>query len=222
MGEIVPKGSARKVIDIGSRQRGRPGGLGYDPKTGRAHQPATYRPDDGEFDVFAVIPRETGYRPDRFYTSSLNEHHHGERMQVRVPQGIDSQILAAVNIVSQYRSPHDFWRDAAVHRLEWVQHHYDVDDSVRRFLELERMEADSDRAREEVRTMTASVENLNAALAEHYEAEDWQMFADELVRGDERVLWLREPYKNQAGKVLKEWRTRGKEHVDRMSKQREE
>lgn len=223
--EKRPRAGVRDIATArGRKGRGRPAGLGFDPTAGEDVRGATYKDssgDDGEFDVFTLVD-ERGYRPDRFYTRSVNADGHGERMQVRVPQGIDSQILGVIKDVAQYRSPQDFWRDAALHRLEWLQHNYTISDSLRRFLELERMQADSDQAVDEVRTMKASVERLGEALGEHYEAGDWQMFADELIRGDERAEWLREPYRAKALHVLKEWRTRGRAALEKMERDKGE
>lgn len=205
-------------IDAAKHTRGKRSGLGYDPKTGREVRSATYV--DDEYDAF-TLDDPHGYQANRFYTKSRNAHDHRERMQVSVPQGIDSQILAAVAAIPQYRSPQDFWRDAAIHRLEWLQHHYQMDDDMRRFVELERMDADTDRAVDEVRTMTASVAALNAALAEHYEAQDWQMLADEITRAGGRVEWLREPYKTEALRVLKDWKGRAAEGLAKRQADRE-
>lgn len=210
--EKRPQAAVRDITTAPS-VGGKPAGLGYDPATGEDVRGATYkstatRESSAEYDVFELVD-ERGYRPDRFYTRSVNADGHGERLQIRVPQGIDSQLYAAVGEIGQYRSLQDLFRDAVIHRLEWLQRHYSLTDDMRRMLELERMEADSDRAVAEVQMMKASVAGLNAALEEHYTASDWQMFADELVRGDERAEWLREPYRAQALAVLGEWRTRG-------------
>lgn len=217
---IVPKGEAAEnnVRDISSAPgRGRPSGLGYDPATGKEHRPSGYvteatRESTAEYDVFTLVDQK-GYRPDRFYTRSLNADGHGERMQIRVPQGIDSQIYTAVATVPQYRSPHDFWRDAAIHRLEWLQKHYDTPDSLRRYIELERMQTDTETALIEVRAMKDSVVQIRTALTEHYEARDWQMLAEEIERSNEKVDWLREPYKSEADAVLEDVKHRAKEQL---------
>lgn len=219
---IVPKGNApdnvRRLSD--ARGRGKPSGLGYDPATGQEHASSTYketatRESAAEYDVFSLV-EERGYRPDRFYTRSLNADGHGERMQVRVPQGIDSQIYAAVAEVGQYRSPQDFWRDAAIHRLEWLQKQYNIDDGLRRMLELERFQADSERRALEVEVLTATVSDIHNKLEAHFVAEDWQMFGKELEESEDRAEWLRDPYKTKAEKIIKEWKDRGREQLRAM------
>jgi uncharacterized protein YwgA len=157
-----------------------------------------------------------GYSEERFYTKSTDEKGHGEKLQVRVPQGVDSQVYAMVREIPQYRHINDIIRDALIHRLEYLQKRYSISDDTQRFLELERMEADSDRAKAEVEMMSSSVRRLDEALAIHYQAEDWQMFANELTRGEERVEWLREPYNAKANRVLQEWRARGKDQLRQL------
>lgn len=216
--EKRPRAAVRDISTAPSRGRGRPAGDGYDPETGEEMMGT--RGKSPEYDVLALVD-ERGYRPERFYTRSLDKRGHGENLRVRVPQGIDSQMYAAVKEIAQYDSLQDLIRDAVVHRLEYLQHHYALTDDVRRMVELERMEADSDRAVAEVQSMSASVKQLDEALKEHYEAHDWQMFADELIRGDERAEWLREPYQQRALDVLREWRTRGRTALEKLERDRE-
>lgn len=198
--------------DIGSapkRPRGRPSGLGYDPSTGEEDRgPGYHGIGEAEFDVFELVD-DRSYNPARFYTKSINKHDHSELFQVKVPKGIDSQIHAAVKMVGQYRSPQDFFRDAAIHRLEWLQHHYELDDSVRRLIELERLMADSELAKIETEAMVSAVEQLEEALERYYSSGDIQMFADEIMRGEERVDWLRDPYKAKAAGILLKWKAVG-------------
>lgn len=228
---VVKKSKKATVTDIGAaRGRGKPAGRGYDPLTGEEIEPTRDEPalpehvdrrgSQAEFDVFALVD-SSKYRHDRFYTRSVDRHGHRESMRIAMPQGIDSQIYAAVANVPFYNSPQDFFRDAAVHRLEWLQHHFDLDDSVRRMAELERFLADSDRRAQEIAQMQAAVADIETKLEECYRAEDWQMFALELVEGTERAEWLREPYQARALKIIQGWRERGSAQLTKLREQGE-
>ncbi len=224
--EKRPRTAESNVRDIrgGGRDRGgRPAtGPGYDPQQRReVHGPTFDDPDEG-YDPLRLHDSGHGYRPDRFYTYSVDAKGHGDRMTVRMPQGLDALIHAAVRAVPQYKGTASFFRDAAVHRLEWIQNNYEIDDRARRMLELERMKADTDAAMLEVEELKDSVEQLRLALERHYSSEDWQMFANELIRGDERLDWLREPYRGQTLKVLQDWRMRGAVYLLKLEEDRDD
>lgn len=62
------------------------------------------------------------YSVDKFYTMSRDPNSEGVPVTFRVP----ASLLKRVNTlfperVQQYDSPSDFWRDAAVHRLQWLE-----------------------------------------------------------------------------------------------------
>lgn len=208
-------GAQSNVRPIASAKgSGRPSGRGYDPASSKEVVTQSYldhldKNAASESDVFSLV-NERGYRPDRFYTRSLNADGHGERMQVRVPQGIDSQIYAAVAEIAEYRSVHDFMRDAAVHRLEYLQKHHNLGEGARRSLELERLQADRERRAQEAGVMQASVEDLAEKLQGLWDKEDWGLMAEELEEGSESVDWLRDPYKTRAAKVLEDWKGRAR------------
>lgn len=201
-------------LETARRQRGRPSGLGYDPATGKEYASPTYVEDvskesDTEVDVFTLVDKR-GYSEERFYTRSLNTHNHGEKIQLKMPLGIDSQVYAAVSEIAQYRSVQDLFRDALVHRLEFLQKRYSLGDGMRRMLELERVQADREARAQEAEIMQGSVEDLMVKLQGLWDKEDWGLMAVELEEGGESVDWLREPYKSRAQKVLDDWRARAR------------
>lgn len=216
MAKPVAKGPTAKVRDIETARSkgGRPSGPGYDPATGEefAH-PGTVR-DAEEVDVFALVGTR-GYSEDRFYTRSTNVHNHGEKINIRVPQGIDSQIYAAVNEIPEYTSLQSFARDAFVHRLEYLQRRYSMSDSLRRLLELERFEADNERRQREIEKMASAVTDLDEKCQLAYEEEDYGMLAEMMDTGEEIMEWLREPYRGRARAVLQRWRARAKDQIER-------
>ena len=222
MGQVAPKkrrqadSGAKNVVPIerGKRQGGRPSGRGYDPQSGDEVLSTSYvdhvtRESSSEVDVFALV-NERGYRPERFYTRSINADGHGEKLQVRVPQGLDSQMYAAVAEIAEYRSVQDLVRDAVVHRLEWLQGHYALGEGARRTLELERLQADRERRAQEAETMGNSVADLDEKLQRLWDHEDWGLMAEELEAGGESVDWLRDPYKRNAQEVLDKWKKKAR------------
>src|SRR5690606_13479962 len=80
------KGKGRGGGGGGRRRGGRPSGLGYDPAKGEEVRSETYldaatRESTSETDVFTLV-NERGYRPERFYTRSINADGHGEKLNV--------------------------------------------------------------------------------------------------------------------------------------------
>jgi len=192
---------------------------GYDPATGTTTTPKGYRgatrESAMETDVFTLVD-ETGYRADRFYTRSVNADGHGEKLSVRVPQGIDSQMHAAVAAVAQYHSLHDLIRDAVVHRLEWIQRSYQLGDGARRMLELQRIEAEMEARTQESQSMSSAVKNLEAKLQGFWDEQDYAMLAEELSKGVELYEWLREPYKSRAVSIITRFKAMGREAIAKM------
>lgn len=229
---IVPKGpragdaasaaATAKVRDIGSAKSkgGRPSGLGFDPSTGEEVYAQTYRPES-EYDVFGTV-RATGYSEDRFYTRSVNADGHGERITVRVPQGIDSQLYAAVADIPEYRSIQDLFRDAVMHRLEYLQKRHKLSEDAIRMLVLERYRADSDRRSQEIDNLTAAVESIEEKCQKAWTTGDYQLLAEELERGGETMEWLREPYKGRAEGILKEWKQKARGELERLERAKRE
>lgn len=210
---LRPKGHRHPKVGSGRRDS-----ITYDPSTGiETGSPYAKGTRDSitEVDIFAVVD-STGYREDRFYTRSVNPDGHGEKFQLRVPQGLDSQMHAAVAEVPEYRTLQDLVRDAIVHRLEFLQKRYSLGDGARRLLELERIRADSDARAQEVEELGAAVEDMDRKLALCYAAEDWQMMAEELDKGSERADWLREPYHSKATKILEQWRGKARVQLAEM------
>lgn len=225
MAEMVPKGpraDEAKVRDITTAKSrgGRPSGLGYDPATGDEVYTPTYR-NESEYDVFGTV-RETGYREDRFYTRSVNADGHGERITIRVPQGVDSQVFAAVSEIPEYRSVQDFFRDAAMHRLEYLQKRYQMTDGAQRMLVLERFQADGERASQEIDNLTNAVREIEEKCQKAWDAEDYGLLAQRIDKGTETVEWLREPYKEKAQRVLTDWRSRAREQLQQLEQRNRE
>lgn len=219
----APKSNVSDIATAKGRGRGKPSGLGYDPETGREVRSSTYRDSHGsaeEDDVLRVVGPQ--YRPSRFYTRSLNSDNHGERMSIRVPLGLDSQVYAAVSKVPYYRSPQDFFRDAAVHRLEWLQSTgYELGDDVRRFVEMEQAEAEREKRRHEVAKMSATVKSIEASLQAQWDNEDWGMLDTEIAESRKEQEWARNPYKKQIGVLLDAWWEKGKDHILKHRAERE-
>ena len=218
MGQVAPKKRRQQQnvvpIERGKRQGGRPSGRGYDPATSTEVLSDSYinhvtRESTSEVDVFTLI-NERGYREERFYTRSLNAKDHGEKIQMKVPQGLDSQMYAAVSQIPEYRSIQDLVRDAIVHRLEFLQKRYNLGDDARRTLELERLQADRERRAQEADIMQSSVDDLGDKLQGLWDREDWGLMAEELEAGGESVDWLRDPYKRRAQKILDDWKGRAR------------
>lgn len=219
---IVPKGpragnatgaAVRHIDSAKSRGRGRPSGLGYDPSTGQEQYAETYQ--DAEYDVFGTV-REAGYSEDRFYTRSTDLRGHGSVLRITMPQGLDSQVYAAVNEIPEYRSVQDFFRDAALHRLEYIQRRYKISEGGQRMLVLERYRADREQRSQEIDSLTTTVEEISEGCQKAWDANDYGLLAQELEKGGEAMEWLRDPYRSKVDKILKDWKGRAKEELTKM------
>lgn len=240
MSNIVPKTSAlakgstapsktaeSNVRNIRSAGHGggRKDSVTYDPATGREIAAKGYkgatRESDAEFDVFALVD-DRKYSEARFYTRSVNADGHGERMQVRVPQGIDSQMHAAVAEVPEYKTIHDLIRDSVIHRLEFLQKRYSLGDGAKRILELERIRADLTRRNQETETMQEAVDDLASTLQGLWDKQDYGLMREVLDTGVEMYDWLRKPYKGKALDVLERWKATARVEIERSQRERDE
>lgn len=67
------------------------------------------------------LPENT-YSVDSFYTMSRDPTSEGVPVTFRVPASLLKKVNAMFPAtIQQYTSPSDFWRDAAVHRLHWLE-----------------------------------------------------------------------------------------------------
>lgn len=221
----APKSNVRNIKSAG-HGGGRKSSLNYDPATGLETAPKGYRGEatresDSEFDVFTLVD-DRKYREDRFYTRSVNADGHGERMQLRVPQGIDSQMHAAVGEVPEYKTINDLIRDSVIHRLEFLQKRYNLGDGARRILELERIRSDMSKQNQETETMQEAVDDLDGTLQRLWDKQDYGMMREVLSTGGEMFEWLRDPYKGKALAVLERWKATARVEMDRLQKREEE
>lgn len=221
LGKVVGIDSAPSRQGVGQGVGGgRPSGLGYDPSTGEVYRGKSKMRGDAEHDVFALVD-ERGYRADRFYTNSTDKNGHGEKMSFRLPQGIDSQIHAAVREIPEYASTQAFIRDALLHRLEYIQKHYQLSDNARRFVELERIQADMERMTSEIETMTNAVERMKLGLETAYASRDWGLMKEAMDVGDEMMEWMREPYRGRVEATVREWRARVRDDLTKWERERQ-
>ena len=219
-------GSNVRSIRSAGHGGGRKTSTTYDPATGLESTPKGYkaeatRESDAEFDVFSLVD-DRKYSEARFYTRSVNADGHGERMQVRVPQGIDSQMHAAVAEVPEYKTIHDLIRDSVIHRLEFLQKRYNLGDGARRILELERIRSDLTRHSQETETMQEAVDDLEAALQRLWDKQDYGMMREMLDTGSEMYEWLRDPYKGKALGVLERWKATARVEMEKLQRRDEE
>ncbi len=231
MPEIVPKAAAPsrqrgKVTPItdapGKHRGGRQSSVAYDPATG---EESRARGSRDEFDALALNDGSS-YREDRFYTRSVNKEGHGEKLSIRVPQGIDSQMYKAVAEIAEYHTMHDLIRDAVMHRLEYLQRRYDISPDMEALMGIERLKADDRREDQIIESMRDAVADLDASLKFAWESGDMGLFVNKLERGSLLVDQLREPWREQTTGVLAEWKatsaSRVKKYVEALEKEHDQ
>lgn len=214
MVDIVPKSNVRQLRHAGGRRTSK----GYDPSTGEESRARGTR---AESDVLALND-DHSYRIDRFYTRSVDANGHGEKLNLRVPQGIDSQMYKAVSEVPEYRTLQDLVRDAVMHRLEYLQKQYDLGEKARIMLERERQKADRAQRMQDSDEMEAIVVEMEAALSMFYARNDWSLLKEELETSADSVDWLRGEYKKRAEEIVKKWRDKSRDQIRKMMKDRDE
>ena len=212
-GKAADREADKVVTSINSakvKRGGRQDSIGYDPAT----QEENYaRGSREEFEAFRVDERGSQYRADRFYTRSVNSDGHGEKMSIRVPQGLDSQMHKAVAEIPQYHTMHDLIRDAVVHRLHYLQHQHVHDPEMQALLDIEALKADDHRQDEIVRGFKDAIQALDDSRRFVWESDDIGAFAEKLDRGSLLADKMRPPWGAQASEMLKGWRVKSAERV---------
>jgi len=104
--------------------------------------------EKGQAPGHAVTP--AAYQVERVYSRAYDDRGHARQYRVNVPQDMEPIIEAAWRAVPEYRSAQDLWRDAIVHRIQWIAENY------------ERMDLAAAAAKQVAR---AEVERVQAELA---------------------------------------------------------
>lgn len=208
MGNIVPKGNVR-AIRSGGHAGGRRSSRTYNPATG---EDAESRGSLAEFNAFTL--ETSGYREDRFYTRSVDADGHGEKLNLRVPQGIDSQMYAAVAEIPEYRTIHDLIRDAVLHRLEYLQKRYSLSQKAQIMLNRERARADRHERVQDSNEQEAMVEEMEQTLSILYQRGDWSLLAEELKDDAETAEFaMRGEYQRRAQEIVRRWRDKSRDQI---------
>lgn len=211
MGKMVPKGDASNVRSIKSAGHagGRRTSRTYNPATG---EDAASRGSLAEYNAFTV--ETSGYREDRFYTRSVDADGHGQKLNLRVPQGIDSQMYAAVAEIPEYRTIHDLIRDAVLHRLEYLQKRYSLSHKAQIMLSRERAKADRHERVQDSDEQEAMVKEMDDTLGMLHQRGDWSLLAEELEADSETAEFsMRGEYQRQAQMVIRKWKEKSKEQI---------
>lgn len=211
MVEMVPKGNVRSIRSAG-HAGGRRTSRTYDPATG---EDSASRGSLAEYNAFTV-EGGNGYREDRFYTRSVDADGHGQKLNLRVPQGIDSQMYAAVNEIPEYRTIHDLIRDAVLHRLEYLQKRYSLSQKAQIMLNRERAKADRHERVQDSDEQEAMVKEMDETLGMLHQRGDWSLLAEELTADSETAEFsMRGEYQRQAQGVIRKWTDKSREQIAR-------
>ncbi len=220
MNNPVPKRLApASVTDISGvrvKRGGRQDSIGYDPDTQEEHYA---RGSKAEFDPLATDSGGS-YRYDRFYTRSVDKNGHGEKMSIRVPQGLDSQMHRVVAEMAEYHTMHDLIRDAVVHRLEYLKHHT-PDPEMAALLAIEALKADDNRQDQIVQGFRDAIQALDESLRFMWETGDLGAFAEKLDRGSLMADKMRPPWNGHASEMLQSWRAKSTEKIKQWRADRE-
>lgn len=146
------------------------------------------------------------YEPDNFYMSATDRHHNkssakiAEKQTIAMPPFIVAMISELVgDDGTPYRTAYDFLRDAAVHRVHYLQERREEKprawSSFQRMVELERVQNESSRQREFV---DRAREIIQAAL----QGNDMVLLRDAIQEARDLAPTLRSPYKDELQEYL--------------------
>lgn len=216
---IVPKKSSATVTPIGKaagKRGGRQSSIGYNPET----QEENYaRGSEGEFRAFKVDGSD--YREDRFYVRSVDDRGHGVKMNIRIPQGIDTMMHKAVADLPNYHTMHDLIRDAVMHRLHYIQQRHIIDLDMQTLLDVEALKADDYRQDQIIAGYRDAIKDLDDSLKFVWESGDIGAFREKLSRGSLLVDTMRQPWRTHAGEMLQSWKAKSDERVKKWTADRE-
>lgn len=137
------------------------------------------------------------YDPDAIYTRSTNKFDHSSTMHTPFPRQVISMVQAIVssNLVPEYRTPHDFIRNAVLHQL-----HREADrfEQITPALTIERMASWVDQQRAEVANLDKITEDYIDRMRTYRERERWEALA-QLVPKAETVA---EQFGNEWGDAI--------------------
>lgn len=137
------------------------------------------------FDPFKLEGGKDDYSLDRFFPQSRNKHDHSIKMTVYTKPDVAARInfFVASEDFPDINSQQDFIRDAEIHRLHYLENHYEVP-GLSKWLKMQRRIAvreETDRflaaMKEEYDALVLSIETARAAedgvrlreIIEHYE-----------------------------------------------------
>lgn len=144
-----------------------------------------------------LIDGSHDYDPDAIYTRSTNKFDHSSVMHTPFPRQVVSMIQAIVssNLIPEYRTPHDFIRNAVIHQLHREQERFE---QLPAALTLERMAAWVDQQEAEVANLDRITEDYIERMRTYREKERWEAL-EQLVGKAETVA---EQFGNEWGDAI--------------------
>lgn len=143
---------------------------------------------------------DNSYDRADFYTSSRSADGASVTLSVKVPAHVASQISAMIHQGDfPYRTPNDFWRDAAHHRLHDLDEMGALSPEFSRRIALWRRAEELDRVAAEVEALEAMVRDTQAMaeLLRRPGREDWVMLERLVQETEAAAKELHEPWKGQ-------------------------
>lgn len=175
---------------------------------GDSNEPDKPRPGkpSGEFDPWDT-ERGQSYDLDTFYTRSTNKHDHSAECKFRFPPHLQAAVveIVASKQFPQLRSLQDFWRDAAVHRLHYLN---DIiqDGRLDKQLSLEMRACRVAEKQKEVEELKDVVDrhtnNLELALS----MRDREAISDSLAMLEDDLPNIRNPYRAMLRELARKFR----------------
>jgi hypothetical protein len=160
----------------------------------------------GEFDPWST-EKSHEYSLDSFYTRSTNKHDHSAEGKFRMPPHIQAAISQIVDSKQfpQLRSLQDFYRDAAIHRLHYLNQKIG-DGKLAKQLSLEMRACRVDEMRREVEDLKNIVDNHTMSLELALQMRDRDAISEALAILEDDLPAVRQPYRSMLKQLAVKFR----------------
>lgn len=160
----------------------------------------------GTFDPWDT-ERGQSYSLDTFYTRSTNKHDHSAECKFRFPPHLQAAVAQIIESKQypQLRSIQDFWRDAAVHRLHYLNEAIQ-DGKLQKQLSLEMRACRIAEKQKEVEELKQIVDNHTNNLDLALSMRDSEAISDSLALLEDDLPTIRNPYRAMLKELARKFR----------------
>jgi len=154
-----------------------------------------------------VFEDEDGYARTKHYVAATNRFNHSMETRVRVPPDFGAQVKRLVDrgMIEAYKSPADFYRDAAYHHLHYLNEQFQ-DANLENMLTLWGRLNRQEFVAQYMANMESLVSNYRDQLQKASSTTNWYVLRVTLAHAAEDMKELREPYHSEVKALVDSYR----------------